>query len=183
MSPKSKALPADIEHFFAGTSTFFPPPTSSSPTANQALPERVNGRTTEQTNNPPERVNDHPLAQAPDQGVERSAPVNAPVKPGSIPPAVKRSKLTDEPVTSPVAQANAESLPSILARLQHGRPERLEKTERYSFEIYPEQKEKIEDFLYQYKKRTGEKLSASKLLREAIELYFQLLDQHQHGSR
>jgi len=182
MAPKNNALPVDIDHFFEGTSTFFPPLASSSPKENQALPERSNDRTIEETHATPERANRRTLAQAPDRvgarSGARSGPVNEPVNSALTHPSLKRSKPTSEPVTTVDAQANAESLPSILARLQHGRTERLEKTERYSFEIYPEQKEKIEDFLYQYKKRTGEKLSASKLLREAIDRYFQLLDQH-----
>lgn len=48
----------------------------------------------------------------------------------------------------------------------------LEKTERYSFEIYPSQKERIEEYLYQYKRKTKEKISASRFIREAIDYYF-----------
>lgn len=48
----------------------------------------------------------------------------------------------------------------------------LEKTERYSFEIYPTQKERIEEYLYQHKRKTKEKISASRFIRQAIDYYF-----------
>jgi hypothetical protein len=50
-----------------------------------------------------------------------------------------------------------------------------EKTERYSFEIYPTQKERIEEYLYQYKRKTKEKISASNFIRTAIDYYFKIL--------
>ena len=44
-------------------------------------------------------------------------------------------------------------------------------TERYSFEIYTDQKQKIRDLQYQYEKRMGKRLSSSRIIREAIEVY------------
>src|SRR5690349_10593556 len=66
MPSTSKALPADIEHFFEGESTFFPSPSGLSLKADKstapvkskmrrAIPERVNGRTPEQTHGATER--------------------------------------------------------------------------------------------------------------------------------
>ncbi len=50
-----------------------------------------------------------------------------------------------------------------------------EKTERYSFEIYPTQKERIEEYLYHHKRKTKEKISASHFIRTAIDYYFKTL--------
>ena len=46
-------------------------------------------------------------------------------------------------------------------------------TERYSFEIYSDQKQKIRDLQYQYEKRMGKRLSSSRIIREAIEAYLE----------
>ena len=46
-------------------------------------------------------------------------------------------------------------------------------TERYSFEIYTDQKQKIRDLQYQYEKRMGKRLSSSRIIREAIEMYLE----------
>jgi hypothetical protein len=46
-------------------------------------------------------------------------------------------------------------------------------TERYSFEIYTDQKQKIRDLQYQYEKRMGKRLSSSRIIREAIEVYLE----------
>lgn len=82
----------------------------------------------------------------------------------------ERSGEATEPV-----QVVDETEDDIVKALKEGRREDTERTERYSFEIYPSQKEDIEDFLYQYKKKTGERLSASKLIREAIQQYLDKL--------
>lgn len=60
---------------------------------------------------------------------------------------------------------------SLLQEMEQGVQDDKRPTERYSFEIYTDQKEKIEDLQYQYKKKTGNKLSASRILREALEAY------------
>jgi hypothetical protein len=46
-------------------------------------------------------------------------------------------------------------------------------TERYSFEIYIDQKQKIRDLQYQYEKRMRKRLSSSRIIREAIEVYLE----------
>ena len=46
-------------------------------------------------------------------------------------------------------------------------------TERYSFEIYTDQKQKIRDLQYRYEKRMGKRLSSSRIIREAIEMYLE----------
>ena len=57
---------------------------------------------------------------------------------------------------------------SVLTELEEGVRESKRPTERYSFEIYVDMKEKIEDIQYQYKKKTGKKLSASRIIRRMI---------------
>ena len=52
-------------------------------------------------------------------------------------------------------------------------------TERYSFEIYSDQKETINDIQYQYKKRTGQQLPKSRIIREALDLYLAQLSEEQ----
>ena len=61
---------------------------------------------------------------------------------------------------------------SIIHELEEGvnEPEQR-RTERYSFEIYVDQLGKIEDLQYRYKKRTGKKLSSSRIIREALDEY------------
>jgi hypothetical protein len=53
--------------------------------------------------------------------------------------------------------------------------------ERYSFEIYPDQKDRIKELQNLYHQKTGRKLSASRILREGLDMYiekaFQLLNE------
>jgi hypothetical protein len=44
-------------------------------------------------------------------------------------------------------------------------------TERYSFEIFTDQKERIFELQYRYKKRTGQKLSSSRVIRESLDSF------------
>ena len=46
---------------------------------------------------------------------------------------------------------------SILTELKEGIKEATRKTERYSFEIYKDQKDKLEELQYKYKKKTDKK--------------------------
>ena len=60
---------------------------------------------------------------------------------------------------------------SVLQEIKEGVKDEKRPTERYSFEIYTDQKQRIEDLQYQYRKKTGKRLSASRILREALEIY------------
>ncbi len=61
---------------------------------------------------------------------------------------------------------------TVFDDLEEGTPEEAKRpTERYSFEIYTDQKGSIEEVQYLYKKKTGKKLSASRIIREALEDY------------
>lgn len=65
-----------------------------------------------------------------------------------------------------------ESETSVLDEMNQGVLEANKRpTERYSFEIYTDQKQKIRDLQYQYEKRMGKRLSSSRIIREAIEVY------------
>ncbi len=60
---------------------------------------------------------------------------------------------------------------TLLNEIAEGASDDARPTERYSFEIYSDLKPKIEELQYLFKKRTGKKLSSSRLIREAIEEY------------
>ena len=51
--------------------------------------------------------------------------------------------------------------------------EHKRKTKRYSFEIYLDQEEMIKQLKVDYRAKMGKKLSGSRLIREALDLYFQ----------
>ncbi len=65
----------------------------------------------------------------------------------------------------------ASAADSLLAEIAEGVPDLRRPTERYSFEIYTDQKPHIEELQYRFKQRTGTKLSASRIIREAIAAY------------
>ncbi|MBN1994521.1 MAG: hypothetical protein JW953_17620 [Anaerolineae bacterium] len=63
---------------------------------------------------------------------------------------------------------------SVLDEMNQGVVETKRRpTERYSFEIFTDQKQKIRDLQYQYEKRMGKRLSSSRIIREAIEVYLE----------
>jgi len=61
--------------------------------------------------------------------------------------------------------------PTILTELKEGSKEAVRKTQRYSFEIYTDQKNSIEELQYKYKKKTDKRVSASSIIREALDIY------------
>ena len=98
-----------------------------------------------------------------------------PAKPREV--AVKQLEQTDTP-NERTAQPNGEAeRSSVVTELEEGVRESKRPTERYSFEIFTDMKEKIEDIQYQYKKKTGKKLSASRMIREALAVYFQKIEE------
>lgn len=60
---------------------------------------------------------------------------------------------------------------TVLDDLKQPEDDTKRKTERFSFEIYTDQKGSIEELRYLYNKRTGKKLSVSRIIREALEEY------------
>jgi hypothetical protein len=60
----------------------------------------------------------------------------------------------------------------ILTELKKGVIEQPERqTERFSFEIYVDQISIIEDLQHSYKRKTNKRLSASRIIREALDSY------------
>lgn len=140
--------------------------------------KRVNGRTTHRLNGVTELTPDEAIdspQHLPTQPSERTVlqSISSPTPVIEAAPSIPPASATVTPRTT----ENVQPMPgaSILDRLKQGKSEPQELTERYSFEIYRRQKEQIEDFLYAYKKKTGERLSASRLIREAITLYFHMI--------
>ncbi len=62
---------------------------------------------------------------------------------------------------------------TILTELKEGTKEAVRKTQRYSFEIYEDQKNSIEELQYKYKKKTDKKIGASSIIREALDIYLE----------
>lgn len=83
----------------------------------------------------------------------------------------ERSNRTVAPNGRTVVQEQSSSLLEEMTSVV--KPERRA-TERYSFEIYSDQIPQIEELQFQYKKHTGQKLPASRILREALEAYLKI---------
>lgn len=143
-----KQLPtAAIAHELA-QSVFFPKRANEPPT--ERISERPNNRTDERVSAPPpDPVNTRTPEPANAHQSERVTP------PPPVPP---QPRATERPHERTARKA---ALP--------------EKTERYSFEIYPSQKEHMEEYLYQHKRKTKQKISASHFIRTAIDYYFKAL--------
>lgn len=95
---------------------------------------------------------------------ERTEKTNAPTE---------RAKRKKEPRKRPVKPSGTSERinRTVFDDLELDSQDEKRKTERYSFEIYTDQKGSIEELQYLYKKRTGKKLSASRIIREALEDY------------
>jgi hypothetical protein len=87
----------------------------------------------------------------------------------------ERMNRTIEPKQRPerANATNERENRTVFDDLEQGIEETKRATERYSFEMYTDQKGSIEELQYLYKKKTGKKLSASRILREALEAYVQ----------
>lgn len=76
----------------------------------------------------------------------------------------ERQKRTVQPT------ATIETKPTLLEEIDKGPflPKKRETT-RFSFEIFEDQKESIEELQYLFKKKTGKKLSTSRIIRESLD--------------
>src|SRR5690554_1371274 len=81
---------------------------------------------------------------------------------------VERFDRTDTPNDSPEISP---STSAVLTAIDDPQPANKRRTERYSFEIYTDQKETIDDAKYLYYKKTGRKVSSSELMRDALDLF------------
>lgn len=66
---------------------------------------------------------------------------------------------------------------TLMEEMRTGVQSSVRPTERYAFEIYSDQKKKLNRIRYIYEEKTGKKLSASRILREAIEPYLKELEE------
>ncbi len=81
---------------------------------------------------------------------------------------VERSDRTEAPNGD---MDNTHSTSSVLTSIDDPQDEGKRLTERYSFEIYTDQKEVINDAKYLYYKKTGRKVSSSELIRDALDIF------------
>jgi len=81
---------------------------------------------------------------------------------------VERNDRTNEP-NGPRDIPSSTS--AVLTAIDDPQPANKRRTERYSFEIYTDQKETIDDAKYLYYKKTGRKVSSSELMRDALDLF------------
>lgn len=101
------------------------------------------------------------------------------VKAAKSSPLASPAVATDRTVTpNDVTERSNRSpeLSSLLEELTGGLPDDSRPTERYSFEIYTDQKQRIYDVQHNYLTRTGHKLPASRIIRDALEEYLDKLD-------
>jgi hypothetical protein len=82
----------------------------------------------------------------------------------------QRPSVPKKRTISPSAQSERQNR-TVLDDLYKPGEDTKRKTERYSFEIYTDQKGRIEELRYLYNKKTGKKLSVSRIIREALEEY------------
>jgi len=75
-----------------------------------------------------------------------------------------------EQLSEPSAEVNREN-PSLIEEVTYGITQPTRKAKRFSFEIYIDQIQTIEDIQKLYFQKTGRKLSSSRLLREALDEY------------
>lgn len=120
---------------------------------------------------------DHSPSPTPATEPEQTSPTNTPStpakKPAQLPKTtqnrtVERSNRTEAPNGD---ADNAVSVSSVLTAIDDPQDGDKRLTERYSFEIYTDQKELINDAKYLYYKKTGRKVSSSELIRDALEIF------------
>jgi hypothetical protein len=140
---------------------------SGEPTGNTERAYRSNepSDNTDQANRTLEPKNRILKANASTERSDRSPkPLARTVKPNVSSERKKRSDMTNA--------SSERTKRTVFDELEEGASEETKRlTERYSFEIYTDQKESIEEVQYLYKKKTGKKLSASRIIREALEEY------------
>jgi len=154
-------------------------------------PERVS-RTTRPTNNDElssERLERTESTSDKDDRLRSSGEVNAsteqpseridtPEEPKRKQERKRRTAKTNEEaeLSSPTSKPNRKTdttKRTVLQELRQGVEETTAHTERYSFEIYPDQKDRIKELQDLYQQKTGRKLSASRILREGLDMYLE----------
>lgn len=81
---------------------------------------------------------------------------------------VERIDRTEQPTGN---HRDPLSTSAVLTAIDNPPPVNRRMTERYSFEIYTDQKGTIDDAKYLYYKKTGRKVASSELIRDALDLF------------
>ena len=113
------------------------------------------------------------LEKEPSKNVKREART---AKPQSKKPTTEPNDRTEEPFGATVRSNRSTEPPSLLQELTEGTRPPERPTERYSFEIYTDQKARVYEIQHAYLKRTGQKLAASRIIRDALGEYLDRLD-------
>lgn len=106
----------------------------------------------------------------------RPKPSDKAAKPSPVTSHIVATDRTVTPNDVTERSNRSPELSSLLEELTGGLPETSRPTERYSFEIYTDQKQRIYDVQHDYLTRTGHKLPASRIIRDALEGYLDTLD-------
>lgn len=120
---------------------------------------------------------DHTRSPAPATGSKQASPTNAPstlTKKSEQIPNITQNRTVeryDRTETPNGDVNNTLSTSSVLTSIDDPQDEDKRLTERYSFEIYTDQKEVINDAKYLYYKKTGRKVSSSELIRDALDIF------------
>ena len=65
---------------------------------------------------------------------------------------------------------------TLLEEVKRGNLASGQASERYSFQIYTDQKKRLRRLRFHLEEQTGQKMSASRIIREALEPYLQKLE-------
>jgi hypothetical protein len=102
-------------------------------------------------------------------------PVEQPATP-QVTKTTKPKKRTEQPNGTTERSTGSTEPSSLLSELTEGVAESTRQTERYSFEMYTDYKPRIYEVQHDYLKRTGHRVSASRIIRDAIGEYLNKLD-------
>jgi len=109
------------------------------------------------------------------QEIREEKPIDRSVN-RSLNRSVRRSEVTHTPPQVPTTAVASEPVHTVMDEVQGGIVAPQRPTERYAFEIYTDQKRQLNRIRYLYEERTGKKLSASRIIREAIEPHLNALE-------
>ncbi len=95
----------------------------------------------------------------------------------SVKRSVDRSEMRTAPVVAQPEESETPRVHTVMDEVQGDVFAPARATERYAFEIYTDQKKQLNRIRYLYEEKRGKKLSASRILREAIEPHLNALEE------
>jgi len=95
----------------------------------------------------------------------------------SVKRSVDRSEMRTVPVVVQAEESDTPRVHTVMDEVQGDVYTPTRATERYAFEIYADQRKQLNRIRYLYEEKTGKKLSASRILREAIEPHLNALEE------